>query len=124
MKIEINKENIKKGAATVLLLSTLFTTGCQSVKNDQESNKLRKAIILNGNVATIVDIKYSQGFRRIDGAILKLSDGTDIFVSYDNLILIDKIDDNAYAEELAQQLVGENGEVNYYNSENVQRKLK
>ncbi len=55
---------------------------------------------------------------------LKLYDDSKIYVSFDNVIILDNIDDISYAEELAYKIVGENGEVNYYNPENVQRKLR
>lgn len=122
----MKNKDIKKAAATALLLSTLLTTGCGATTGDYDNNlkpeKNSIAIIINRNVATIVKINYYMGDRY--NLTIKLYDDSKIHVSFNNVIILDNIDDIAYAEELAYKIVGEDGEVNYYNPENVQRKLK
>ncbi len=122
----MKNKDIKKAAATALLLSTLLTTGCGAPTGDHDNNlepeKNSIAIIINRNVATIVETKYYMG--NYHNITLKLYDDSKIYVSFDNVIILDNIDDISYAKELAYKIVGENGEVNYYNPENVQRKLR
>ena len=107
-------ENWKKGVATAVLTSTLLT-GCGSngdgnVKNNRNDNYITLAIVLVDNTATIMEVGYyhvSGGYTFID-----YSNGTSIAGS--NIMIVKGFKEYSEVEEFARSLVGEDGEVNYY----------
>ena len=105
-------ENLKKGVATVVLTSTLLT-GCGSngdVKSNHNDNYITLAIVFVDNTATIMEVGYyhvSGGYTFID-----YSNGTSIAGS--NIMIVKGFKEYSEVEEFARSLVGEDGEVNYY----------
>lgn len=109
--IKIEVEDIKRGIATFVLCTTLLTgCGSETDENIKDKGSTNVAIILNGNVATIMDVGYyytSGGYMFVE-----FSDNSKMAIS--NAIVMEGIVDYSEVEELARNLVGEDGEINYY----------
>ena len=122
----MKNEDIKKGIASALLFAVLLT-GCDSentdsVKNNNDSDYIKLAIILGDNTATIVDPGYyhvSSGY-----TIMEYPDGSSISAS--NVVIVNGFKDYSDVERLARSLVGEDGEINYYSHDTkvLSRKIK
>lgn len=120
----MDKENVKKGLAAVMLLTTLLT-GCSAKSNikgkdTNNSDYIRVAIILNDNTATIMEA----GYYHIEGgyAFFEYPDGSRIATS--NAIIMEGFGDYSEVEAFARSMVGEDGEINYYNYNNSHVKTK
>ena len=121
MKIKNINPNIRYKIAAFALVGTLAITslvGCGIVSNTDKTKpkvSANKAIILNENCATIVEIEHwelmSPAYKifTIEGLVF--------YANSDNTYLLDTRNSEISAEEMARSLVGEEGEINYLNSE-------
>ncbi len=104
----------KKKVITLALIATLATatlTGCNKDVWDFKYT-FNKAIIVNGDTATIVEIDKWTDY---DGEQLQIitKDGTIIVTSSFDTKLINDKDGNIKAEDIARALVGDEGEITY-----------
>ena len=106
-------EDFKKGIATTLLLTTLLT-GCGSSSgnnNKKSDNYISVAIIVNDDTATIMEVGYyyvSGGY-----AFFEYPDNSKI--AFSNAIIMEGFKDYSEVEEFVKSIVGEDGNINYYN---------
>lgn len=120
----MNRENVKKGLATAMLLITLLT-GCSAKDNTKgkDTNNcdyIRVAIVLNDNTATIMEVGYyhiESGY-----AFFEYPDGSRIAVS--NAIIMEGFSDYSEVEAFVRNMVGEDGEINYYDYTNQYTRTK
>lgn len=96
-----------------LAISTL--SGCNYKMVDFEYD-FDTAIIINDGVATIIDIKNWTDY---DGEQIQIitKDGTILVTSSFDTKLMNSKEGEVSPEDFAWHLVGENGEVNYYNEQ-------
>lgn len=98
-----------------LVLSSL--TGCACNKQIMDFKyEFNKAIIVHDNCATIIDVKKWCDYEGEQIQIIT-KDGTIIITSTFDTKLINDIDSDLTAEDIAKSLVGEDGEINYLGKE-------
>ena len=106
-------EDVKKGLAALILFATLLT-GCSSSNankvKSKNDNYTKVAIMINDNVATIIDTGY---FYTSGGhAVFEYPDGSRIITS--NAIIVEGFEDYSEVEEFVRTMIGEDGVINYY----------
>ncbi len=97
------------------IATTSALTGCNYSCVDTKYT-FNKAIIVNDNIATIIEIDKWTDY---DGEQLQIitKDGTIIVTSSFDTKLINDSNSVIKAEDIARSLVGEDGEINYIESE-------
>ena len=122
----MNKENIKKGVASVVLMSTLLT-GCSFKGNGNTKHEITRnsdyisvAIILGDNTATIMDI----GYYYVEGGYLYVVMDDNSTVAFSNAVIVEGFADYAEITKLARSMVGSGGEINYYDYNDLHSKIK
>lgn len=108
--------NFKKGVVSVLLTSVLLT-GCGSEKKETK-NSAGVVILLGENTATIAEVTECYGVYNKPVFNLVLMDGTEMAVAAENMVVITKNIDYEKIEKLAQNLIGEDGTIYYYDEAN------
>ena len=121
--MKIKNLNIRKKAVAMALAGTLTTAtliGCGNMDMWDTQYTFNKAVIINGNIATIVEISKWTDY---DGEQLQVTtqDGMVFLTSSIDTKLFD--DRNSYmtVEDYAKSFVGEDGEINYL-SQNMKNK--
>lgn len=108
----------KVGKATIcgiLIASTLLFSGCGMIdKSRVYSDVTETAIVLHDETAMIVDIEDHFAYSNGQNIKLQTSTGEDIIISAKNVHIVEDENSREIAEEMAKQLVGENGTVTYY----------
>ncbi|MBR7041993.1 MAG: hypothetical protein IKI04_00670 [Bacilli bacterium] len=107
--------NIKSGVASLVLAATILT-GCGANGDIEKNNneKIDSVVVLFGdNTATIIKEKYVYHYTEGGLVILEFPDGSKIKTTSDTLIL-SEFNDYDEIEELVRDIVGEDGEINYY----------
>ena len=124
-KIYVNPNFKKKLAASVLITTMLATTltGCNKDVFDTQY-VFNELVIVNGNVATIVEVKQWRDYEDGDQLQIITKDGLVFLVDAMNAYPLDTRTSEVTSEEFARNLVGENGEVKYLNSEDTISKTK
>lgn len=120
-----NKNNIAiklVGAVLVGTIAVTSFTGCNKTILDTKY-KFDTAVIVNDNVATIVEIKKWKDY---EGEQLQIEtkDGLVIITSSFDTKLLNTKDSSISAEDFAKTLVGENGEVHYYDEDLSKNNVK
>lgn len=108
--------NAKKKLATAALVVTLTATtlvGCGNKQIIDLQYTFNKAVIVNGDVATIVELKKWTDYEDGEQIQVTTKDGLVFLVNSDNVYPVDERDSSVSVEEFARSLVGEDGEVNY-----------
>lgn len=115
MKIKnVNTKIIKRVAAFALVttLSTVTLTGCGNMDMWDTQYTFNKAVVVNGDVATIVEVKSWTDY---DGEQIQIAtqDGLVFLVNSDNIYPMDTRNTDITPEDFARSLVGKNGEITY-----------
>lgn len=119
MKIKNINPNIGKKIAAFVLVGTLAVTslvGCGNMDMWDTQYTFNQVIVINGDVATIVDVKQWGDY---DGEQIQFitPEGLVFIANSDNIYPLDTRNSKVSAEEMARSLVGEDGEINYLNPE-------
>lgn len=118
----MNKNMKKKLLLASLLGGSLLSTGCVgNQKVFDGGHTFDKAIIYNNDEALIVDVETYTICGDGQQIQVELKDGTVLVSSTFNTILVDG--DGLSANDIAVSLVGEDGNVYYYNSETKSEKI-
>ena len=114
MKLRINEKLVKR-AVTFALVGTIVTTlaGCGNKQIFDTQYTFNKAVIVNGDVATIVELEKWTDYEDGEQIQVKTKDGLVFLANSDNIYPIDERNTDITPEEFARALVGEDGEVNY-----------
>ena len=117
MKLRINEKLVKK-AVTFALVGTIATTlvGCGNKQIIDLQYTFNKAVIVNGDVATIVELKKWTDYENGEQIQVTTKDGLVFLVNSINIYPLDERKSDITPEEFARALVGEEGEVNYLGS--------
>ncbi len=114
--MKIKNLNIRKKAVAMALAGTLTSctllTGCGNHQFFDTKYTYNKAIIVNGNCASIIEIDKWNDY---EGEQLQIvtKDGLVILTSAFDTKLINDETSELSAEEVARGLVGEDGEITY-----------
>lgn len=113
----MNKD-VKKVIMTTALAATLSLSlsGCNKAIIDTRYI-FNKAIVINGDSATIIEIKSWRDYENGEQFQLITEDGLVIVTSAYDTKLINGSTSTLKAEDLARSIVGESGQINYLNKE-------
>ena len=115
-------KNVRKVVMTSAIIGALSLsalTGCSCNKQIMDFKySFNKAIIFNGDTATIIEI---QKWNDYDGEQIQLitKDGAVIVTSSFDTKLINDVDSDIKAEDIARAIIGDDAEINYLDKEHT-----
>lgn len=95
----------------VLISSTLLLSGCTS-----DENKTFTAIFITNDNALLIDVDEYQYYRSGEVAMYDMN-GNKITIDSENVIIIKGENSHEKAQQIAEDLIGEKGEIVDYNEE-------
>lgn len=109
------KKKLIRGAALVALVPALAGCGNKAIFDTKYT--FTKAIVVNEDNATIINVKSWQDYEDGEQLQIETTGGMIILTSAFDTKLIDERNSAYSAEDLAQALVGPDGEVSYFEGE-------
>ena len=114
-KFNLNKKTAATVLASTICISTL--TACSDANfKITSTSEYNKAIVVNGNIASIVEISTWSRTTDAENLAIETKDGVHIYTNSTNTYLINDLNCDYTAYDFAKTLVGDDGEIRYFGS--------